>query len=196
MHQHSISVASPGGSGLHVAPFQHSASSPVELLDELLPSLENEPDSKDEDSPPELEDSTSPSSSSIGSGACSFATFGGSEKHPPTRSAHAMLDQIPADVTSIGSTGLLAYVAWHAVKFLATVSRFLERVEDHLEATKDHRKAEASAWGRVADHLQTEEAHQARVESLLVRVPNPAPPAGTARNEPLRFRPPPAPKLG
>lgn len=109
-----------------------------------------------------------------------------------------MLDQIPLDVSSIPSTGLLAYVAWHAVKFLTRLTQLFDRVEEHLEAVKDHRKDEVTAWSRVADHLKSEEAHQARVEDLLrvVPVPNGAPSGGTARNEPLRFRPPPAPKLG
>lgn len=99
-----------------------------------------------------------------------------------------MLEQLPSDLSSFGNTGLLAYVAWHAVKFLATLTKFLERVEGHLEAQKDHRKDEAAAWGRVAAHLQSEEAHQARIERLLDRgtVPNPAPNGGTARDVPVR----------
>lgn len=106
-----------------------------------------------------------------------------------------MFEQLPADTTSavsdLGGTGLLAVVAWHAVKFLAHVTRFLDKVETHLEVQRDHQKNEAAAWGRVAEHLHAEEAHQERVERLLapaavVHVPNPVPQPGTARDVPVR----------
>ena len=106
-----------------------------------------------------------------------------------------MFEQLPADTTSavsdLGGTGLLAVVAWHAVKFLAHVTRFLDKVETHLEVQRDHQKNEAAAWGRVAEHLHAEEAHQERVERLLapaavVHVPIPAAQPGNAKDTPER----------